>query len=666
MTKPTFYITTPIYYPNDKLHIGHSYTTVAADALARYKRLRGYDVMYLTGTDEHGQKIQKRAEEAGKDVMEFLDEIIAWIRDLWDKLDISYDDFIRTTDPRHTKVVEEIFERLIEQGDIYLDAYEGWYCTPCESFWAERELKDGKCPDCGREVHFVREPSYFFRMSKYVDRLLQFYEENPDFIQPESRKNEMINNFIKPGLQDLCVSRTSFDWGVRVRSNPKHVVYVWLDALTNYITAIGYGSDNPADREKFERYWPANVHFVGKEIVRFHVIYWPIILMALGLPLPKKVYGHGFLLMKDGKMSKSKGNVIDPKLLIERYGSDAIRYFLLREIPFGQDGVFTPDSLVERLNYDLANDLGNLVHRTAAMVHKFSEGVIPVPAGYQAQDQALIDLALQTVKDVEAHMDEMQFSLALSDIWKVVRQANKYIDETAPWALYKNGDTDRLNTVLYTMTDVIRMVAVLIQPFLPRTASEILRRYKVDAEAAKWDALYSFGGASSGQTVEQGDPLFPRLDIKAELEALAELTGKRAGTEAAAQKATKQEVKQVSEKQTQEKQTAETRNLIGIDTFSQVELRVGQIQSAERVEGADKLLKLQVDLGSEVRQVVSGIAKHFTTDELVGQKVVVVTNLKPVKLRGVQSNGMILAASEGDLLKLVTVPETIPNGAVVK
>ncbi|GMA50554.1 hypothetical protein GCM10025857_19110 [Alicyclobacillus contaminans] len=374
MTKPTFYITTPIYYPNDTLHIGHSYTTVAADALARYKRLRGYDVMYLTGTDEHGQKIQQRAKQAGKDVMEFLDEIIAWIRDLWDRLDISYDDFIRTTEPRHTKVVEDIFERLIAQGDIYLDAYEGWYCTPCESFWLERDLKDGKCPDCGREVNFVREPSYFFRMSKYVDRLLQYYEENPDFIQPESRKNEMINNFIKPGLQDLCVSRTSFDWGVHVRSNPKHVVYVWLDALTNYITAIGYGSDNPEERAKFERYWPANVHFVGKEIVRFHVIYWPIILMALGLPLPKKVYGHGFLLMKDGKMSKSKGNVIDPKLLIERYGSDAIRYFLLREIPFGQDGVFTPDSLVERLNYDLANDLGNLVHRTAAMIHRFNRG----------------------------------------------------------------------------------------------------------------------------------------------------------------------------------------------------------------------------------------------------------------------------------------------------
>ncbi|MCL6446195.1 MAG: methionine--tRNA ligase, partial [Alicyclobacillus sp.] len=467
VAKPTFYLTTPIYYPNDKLHIGHAYTTVAADAVARYKRLRGYDVMYLTGTDEHGQKIQLRAERAGLKPKEFLDDIIAWIQDLWTRLDISYDDFIRTTEPRHTKVVEALFERLIDQDDIYLGDYEGWYCTPCESFWTERELVDGKCPDCGREVQYVKEQSYFFRMSKYVDRLLAYYEEHPDFIQPESRKNEMINNFIKPGLQDLCVSRTSFDWGIHVRRDPRHVVYVWLDALTNYITAIGYGSDDPALRAKFERYWPADVHFVGKEIVRFHVIYWPIILMALGLPLPKKVYGHGFLLMKDGKMSKSKGNVIDPKLLIERYGSDAIRYFLLREIPFGQDGVFTPEALVQRLNFDLANDLGNLIHRTAAMLHRFVGGVVPAPSGTRPEiDEQLITLARETVADYEAHMDEMQLSVALADVWKLVRQANKYIDETAPWALAKQGNVDRLNTVMYTLVEVIRIISILVQPFL--------------------------------------------------------------------------------------------------------------------------------------------------------------------------------------------------------
>jgi methionyl-tRNA synthetase len=673
--KPTFYITTPIYYPNDKLHIGHSYTTVAADALARYKRLRGYDVMFLTGTDEHGQKIQLRAQEAGKPVMEFLDEIIAWIRDLWDRLDISYDDFIRTTEPRHTKVVEEIFERLIDQGDIYLGDYEGWYCTPCESFWAERELVDGKCPDCGREVKFVKEQSYFFRMSKYVDRLLEYYEQHPDFIQPESRKNEMINNFIKPGLQDLCVSRTSFDWGIHVRRDPKHVVYVWLDALTNYITAIGYGSDDPAMRAKFERYWPADVHFIGKEIVRFHVIYWPIILMALGLPLPKKVYSHGFLLMKDGKMSKSKGNVIDPKLLIERYGSDAIRYFLLREIPFGQDGVFTPEALVERLNYDLANDLGNLIHRTAAMLHRFCGGEIPAPGAREEVDQALVDLALQTVPEMEAHMEALQFSVALQDIWRLIRQANKYIDDTAPWALHKAGQRERLSTVMYTLCEVIRMITIMLQPFLPRATQRVFEQYSLEPEETEWETLRNFGVLRPGKRVAKAEPLFPRLDVNQEIEALEALTGARAGAQANAAAAgasegstgSKAAVEDAARSQAVKvTEAAETKPQISIETFSQVELRVGQVKAAERIENADKLLKLQIDLGDEVRQVVSGIAKHYTPEELVGQKVVVVTNLKPVKLRGVQSNGMILAASEGDKLRLVTVPDDMPNGAVVK
>jgi methionyl-tRNA synthetase len=667
LAKPTFYITTPIYYPNDKLHIGHAYTTVAADALARYKRLRGFDVMYLTGTDEHGQKIQQRAETAGQDVKVFLDEIITWIRDLWDRLDISYDDFIRTTEQRHVQAVEGIFERLLAQGDIYLSDYEGWYCTPCESFWAERELIDGKCPDCHREVQFVKEESYFFKMSNYVDRLLAFYDEHPDFIQPESRKNEMINNFIKPGLQDLCVSRTSFDWGIPVRSNPKHVVYVWLDALTNYITAIGYGANGTELQDKFQKYWPADVHFVGKDIVRFHVIYWPIILMALGVPLPKKVYGHGFFMMKDGKMSKSKGNVIDPKLLIERYGSDAIRYFLLREIPFGQDGIFTPESLVQRLNYDLANDLGNLVHRTAAMVNKFSDGRIPQPtAARQAIDEDVANLSHEVVRDVESHMEAMQFSLALTDIWRLVRQANKYIDEAAPWTLNKNGERDRLNTVLFWMTESIRIISVLTQPFLPRTTQQIGEQFQFDSEETTWDSISKFGGLHAGRSVDQGSPLFPRLDVQVELEAIESLT--RIKTPSVAEKSI--EKKDAQTVQTGGKDMGNTENKtthqIGIDVFGQIELTVGQIEVAERIEGADKLLRFEVNLGHETRQIVSGIAKYYEPSELVGQKVVVVTNLKPVKLRGVESNGMILAASEGDLLKLVTVPSEVPNGAVVK
>ncbi len=677
MSQQTFYITTPIYYPNDFLHIGHSYTTVAADAMARYKRLRGYDVMYLTGTDEHGLKIQQRAEQAGKDVHDFLDEIISWIRDLWNRLDISYDDFIRTTEERHTKVVEALFERLIDQGDIYLSDYEGWYCTPCESFWSERELQDGKCPDCGREVQFVREESYFFRMSKYVDRLLEYYEQHPDFIQPESRKNEMINNFIKPGLKDLCVSRTSFDWGIHVQRDPKHVVYVWLDALTNYITAIGYGSDDPALKAKFEKYWPADVHFVGKEIVRFHVIYWPIILMALGLPLPKKVYGHGFLMMKDGKMSKSKGNVIDPKLLIERYGSDAIRYFLLREIPFGQDGVFTPESLVQRLNFDLANDLGNLIHRTAAMMTRFVDGVIPAPGVKTAIDEELSALFEETVQNVADDMESMQFSLALSEVWKVVRRANKYIDEVAPWNLAKNGDTDRLNTVMYNLAETIRGVAVLISPFLPRAAVSVREQYGFTDADASWESVVHFGFLKPGSTVKSGTPLFPRLEVEAELAELDQLASGALARAAAKQAESSlkgegdQAAKQTAASTSQEtKERADDEGTgkpqIGIDVFGQVELRVGQIEVAEPVPKADKLLRLEVNLGSETRQIVSGIAKHFQPAELVGQKVIVVTNLKPVKLRGVESNGMILAASEGDVLKLATVPAEIPNGSIVK
>lgn len=660
MQRRSFYITTPIYYPNDKLHIGHAYTTVAADAMARYKRLRGYNVFFLTGTDEHGQKIQTRAKEAGLEPKPFLNPIIEWIQSLWAKLDISYDDFIRTTEPRHSKVVVDIFEQLLQQDDIYLSEYKGWYCTPDESFWLERELVDGKCPECGREVQFVSEESYFFRMSKYVDRLLQYYEENPMFIEPASRKTEMIRNFIEPGLQDLCVSRTSFDWGVHVKSDPKHVVYVWLDALTNYITALGYGSEDVSMQTKFLRYWPADVHVVGKDIVRFHAVYWPIFLMALGLPLPKKVFGHGFFLVKGGKMSKSKGNVIDPLQLIDRYGRDAFRYFLLREIPFGQDGVFTPEAMVDRLNYDLANDFGNLVHRTTAMLGKFNGGVVPSPGPSTDSEESLFALSEEVRVAVEKQMDEMHFSAALTEIWNLVRRTNKYIDESQPWRLNKEGQTERLNTVLYHMVDAIRLVAIMTQPFMTDSTAQIANQFGwVDEASFNWQAL-SLRRGPSGQTVESEKPLFPRLDAAQEIEELAKMTGSK---QEEAQDAPKSKS---TSSQKQKEKLAVQKEQIGIDTFDQIELRVGEIKTAAKVEGADKLLQFQIDLGSETRQIVSGIAKHYTPEELVGKQVIVVANLKPVKLRGVESQGMILCASQGDELKIASVPEGMPNGAVVK
>ncbi|MFC4768523.1 methionine--tRNA ligase [Effusibacillus consociatus] len=667
MSRPTFYITTPIYYPNDKLHIGHAYTTVAADAMTRYKRLRGYDVYFLTGTDEHGQKIERRAAEAKKNPQQFVDEIIAWIKELWKELDISYDDFIRTTEDRHKKVVQKIFQKFLEQDDIYLAEYEGLYCTPDEAFWTERQAPDKKCPDCGRDLELVREKSYFFRMSKYVDRLLKHYEENPDFIQPESRKNEMINNFIKPGLEDLCVSRTTFDWGIKVPNDPEHVIYVWIDALTNYITALGYLSDDPEERAKFERYWPADVHLVGKEIIRFHTIYWPIMLMALGLPLPKKVFGHGWLLMKDGKMSKSKGNVIDPKLLINRYGLDSIRYFLLREVPFGSDGVFTPEALIQRMNYDLANDLGNLLSRTVAMLEKYFDGVLPALNDATDLDKELQALATSTVERVEEAMDKMEFSVALSAIWQLISRTNKYIDETAPWNLAKDAaQKDRLGTVLYHLAETLRIVSILIQPFMTRTPKEMWRQLgMVEGEMTSWDSTRHFGYLQAGTHVAKGDPIFPRLDLKAEVEYIDSATG--ANKQAATQPPQSPAAKDAgAENQVEAKVTDEETALITIDDFMKVDLRVAQVLQAEKIEKADKLLKLQLDAGNEQRQVVSGIAKYYSPEELVGQKVVLVANLKPVKLRGVESHGMILAASEGDRLVLVAVSADIPNGAKVK
>ena len=646
--KKPYFITTAIAYTSGKPHIGNTYEIVLTDAIARYKRQQGYDVFFQTGTDEHGQKIEEKARDAGITPKQFVDNVASVVRKNFDMMNTSYDYFIRTTDEQHEKQVQKIFKKLYEKGDIYKSTYEGMYCTPCESFWTESQLVDGCCPDCGRPVKKATEEAYFFKMQKYADRLIQYIEEHPEFIQPESRKNEMLNNFLRPGLQDLCVSRTSFTWGVPVDFDPKHVVYVWVDALTNYITSLGYDADGNHG-ENFKKYWPADVHIIGKDILRFHTIYWPIILMALDLPLPKQVFGHPWLLVGDGKMSKSKGNAIYADELVHYFGVDAVRYFVLHEMPFAQDGTITWDLMVERVNSDLANVLGNLVNRTISMQNKYFGGVISNPLEKEAIDEELISLAMDTPKRVEKAMDTLHVGEAIDEIFALLKRCNKYIDETTPWVLGKDeSKKDRLATVLYNLMESIRIAAVLLSSYMPETSEKILD--ELSTSQRDTESLKEFGMLECGRTVDsKPEILFARNDMK---EFMEKLEADKKAQEKAEEKASKEDKKDVKEE-------------ISIEDFTKVKLKVGTIISAEKHPKADRLLVEQIDLGDETRQIVSGIAKSFKPEEVVGKKVVVVTNLKPVKLRGVESQGMILCASTEDDLDIVSIAKDLPNGTKV-
>ena len=642
--KEPFYLTTAIAYTSGRPHIGNTYEIILSDAIARYKRAQGYDVFFQTGTDEHGQKIEEKAAAEGVTPKEFVDRVAGMIQKNWDLMNVSYDKFIRTTDTYHEKQIQKIFKKLYEQGDIYKSVYEGLYCTPCESFWTESQLVDGCCPDCGRPVKKASEEAYFFRLSKYADRLIEYYDTHPTFIQPQSRKNEMINNFIKPGLQDLCVSRTSFTWGIPVDFDPKHVVYVWIDALSNYITGLGYDVDGNHD-PKYKKYWPADIHVIGKDIVRFHTIYWPIMLMALGEPLPKKVFGHPWLLIGEGKMSKSKGNVIYAEDLVHYFGVDAVRYFCLHEMPFAQDGTITWELMIERINSDLANILGNLVNRTIAMSNKYFQGEVYNPGVSEPVDEELIALALDTPKRVEKLMEDVHVGDALDEIFVLLKRCNKYIDETMPWKLAKEEDKkDRLATVLYNLLESIRFAAVLLQSFIPETADKILEQLQTETKSL--ESLETFGNLGSQKVVKKPTILFARIDEKEMLEKIH--------TELNAPK-----------EQPKEEKKAETPQ-ITIDDFAKVEMKVGTIVSCEKHPKADRLLVEQIDLGDEVRQIVSGIAKYYKPEDIVGKKVIVVTNLKPVQLRGVESNGMVLCALGDKDLSLTGIDKDLPNGTIVR